>query len=157
PPSLASIHSSQLQQHEPFLVVERAFLDRRRCARGLRQRLRQLPLRGAVTATLLRGREFAVTAQIELAGGDRLIDVAADGVDLAAAVIDVSDHLAMAAPDRAGVRASAEFAANALAHRRIAGIDECGLALGANHVADAGPRGERTGAVNMLVGFPGDL
>ena len=42
---------------------------------------------GAAAAALLRRGEFAVAAQVELARGDRLIDVAADAVDFARAEI----------------------------------------------------------------------
>src|ERR1043166_8337299 len=148
---------SQLQQHEPFLVVERALLGRRPRARRLRQRLRQGPLRRAAAVAFLRGRESPVAAQVELARGDRLIDVAADRINFARALIDVGDHLAMAAPDRARLRAAVEIGADALAHRLVIGVGERRLALAADHVADARPRRERAGAVDVLIGFAGDF
>ena len=87
---------------------------------------------------LLRGRELQVAPQVQLPGGDGLIDVAADGVHLARPPIDRRDHLAMGAPDRARFGAAPEFLPDALAHRFGAGVGERGLALLADQIAARG-------------------
>src|SRR3954468_169508 len=111
---------AQLQQHEPFLVIQRAFLgviERPwRLPRGLRQGPGALPTAMAV----LRRGEPQVAPQIELLGGDGLNDVAADHIDLARLGIDRGDYVAMGAADRARGSASAEFRADALAHHLFA-------------------------------------
>src|SRR6476660_4130943 len=97
----------------------------------------------------LRGRKLQVVAQIELPRGDALIDVAADAVDFACPRIDMRDHFAMGAPDRARVRAALELRPDALAHDVIAGVGERGFALIADQIAHVrSGRGERTGAIN---------
>ena len=96
---------------------------------------------------------FRPRREVQLPGADRLIDVAADGVDLARPRIDMGHHLAMGAPDGARVGAAAELRPDALAHRRVADVGERRLALLADQVADAGLGGERTGAIEPLAGL----
>src|SRR6266702_1264094 len=91
--------SPQLQQHEPLPVVERAFGSEDRCARWMGRGLRQGPMAWAAAMALLHNRELQVAAQVQLPCGDSLMDVAADGVNLASPRIDMCDHLAMGALD----------------------------------------------------------
>ena len=87
-----------------FLSLSEHFLVS--CA-GSADGLGQGPTARAAAIALLQCREFQVAAQVHLPGGDGLIDVAADGVQLARPRIDMRDHLAMGAPDRARVGAAA--------------------------------------------------
>ncbi len=92
------IDSSQLQQHEPFPIVQRAFdrmaggsVSAAAAASSIGQRRRN---------GLLTCRELQVVLQVHLPGADGLIDVTPDGVNLPGAHIDRDDHLAMRATDR---------------------------------------------------------
>src|SRR5262245_37563412 len=106
----------------------------------------------------LRGRELQAPAvQVELPRGDRLIDVAADGVELARPLIDMHDHLAMGAADRSHVGAAVELRPDALADRLVALVRQRRLAMRAQKVADAGFGFDRAGAVDLLAGLAFDL
>ena len=72
-------------------------------------------------------------------------------------MIDVGDDLAMAAPDRARVRAAVKLAAHALARRLVARLGERSFALAADHIADPRSRGERARPVDAFVGLAGHL
>src|SRR5205085_12548889 len=126
-----------LQQHEPFLVVERAFMSEARCVRRESLGLRQGPMTRAAAMALLRSRELQVAAQVQLPGGDGLIDVAADGVHLARWRLDIRNHLAMGTADRTRGGVAGEFRSDALPHRPLANVGERGLALFANQIAYA--------------------
>src|SRR5262245_46787637 len=121
--------SPHLQQHEPLPVVERAFVGRVYGASGIGRGLRQRPKAAHATMALLRGLKLQVALEVELPGTDRLIDVAADRIDLARPGIDRRDHLAMGAPDRACVGAAAKLRSDALADRSVAQAGERRLAL----------------------------
>src|SRR5581483_960562 len=147
--------SPQLHQYEPFLVIERAgFLLARRGA----LRRRQGPGAGAAAALALHRGELHVAAQVELAHGDRLIDVAADRIHLARLGIDRRHDLAMPGTDSARLRRTIKLVANALAHLGSAQVGELALAMRADDIADARlRRRERTGPVDVLVAFILDL
>ena len=141
--------SPQLQQHEPFLVVERAFAGGARCARRVGRGRGQGPTASAAAMTLLHGRKLQVPREVQFPGGDRLIDVAPDRVNLARPRIDMRDHLAMRAPDRAHIGAAVEFRPDALAYRLVAGVGEHGLTMLADQIAYAKSGcAQRTSAIN---------
>src|SRR5262249_42988387 len=113
--------------------------------------LRQGPGTRAAAMAGLGSGELQPAAQIELPRGDRLIDVAADGVHLARPLIDMRDHLAMGAPHRARVAAPGELTPDALAHRLLADVGECGFAVGADDIARSRSGcGERTSPIGAL-------
>ena len=113
----------------------------------------------AAAMALLHGRELhAAPAQVQLPGGDGLIDVAADDVHLARRRIDIRDHVAMGAPDRARAGAAGELRPDALAHRLVAGVGERGLALMADQIARARSGcGDRTRTIEPVAGLAGQL
>jgi DDE superfamily endonuclease len=91
----------------------------------------------AAAITLLHGGKLQVVREVQFPGGDRLIDIAADRVNLARPRINMRDHLAMRAPDRAHAGAAVELGPDALAYRLVAGVGKRGLAMLADQIAYA--------------------
>src|SRR5262245_3681473 len=103
----------------------------------------------AAAWALLHGRKLQVVREVQFPGGDRLIDVAADRVNLARPRIDMRDHLAMRAPDRANSGAAVEFRPDALAYRLVADVGKHGLAMLADQIAYArSDCAQRTSAID---------
>ena len=127
-------------------------------APGRTRGLRQGPMARAAAMALLRSRELQPALEVQLPRGDRLIDVAADGVHLARPRIDIRHHLAMGAPDRARLGAGGELHPDALAHRLVADAGQRGLALLAKQIARARFRcGKRARAIEPVAGLLGRL